>query len=135
MTKPNVTLSQIRLLVDDYAACRDFYRDVLGLEMSFEAEGIFAQFIKGDVTLGVYPKERMAEVLGSAADNGRAGRDAALISFQVENVDEAVEELQAKGVRFLGEPKDQEAWFMRVAYLRDPDGNLIELFHSLAMEA
>lgn len=130
-----IKLSQVRLLVDNYAACRDFYRDVLSLEMTLETEGEFyAQFIKEGVFLGLYKREMMAAVLGTeGADSARAANDTVLIGFEVEDVDQVVEELKAKGVKFVKGPHDQAEWFMRVAHLRDPDGNLIELFHSLPM--
>jgi hypothetical protein len=43
-------------------------------------------------------------------------------------VDEAVERLREHVVR---EPVDQPEWGGRVAYLRDPSGNLLELFQVL----
>jgi hypothetical protein len=35
--------------------------------------------------------------------------------------------LSGRGVQFVTEPHDQEAWVLRVAHLRDPEGNLIEI--------
>ena len=35
--------------------------------------------------------------------------------------------MRSRGAEFLNEPHDQEAWFIRVVHLKDPDGNLIEL--------
>jgi catechol 2,3-dioxygenase-like lactoylglutathione lyase family enzyme len=126
-------LSQLRLLVDDFQACKAFYRDVMGLEMTLETEGeVYAQFIDGEVSLGLYARELMASVVGTEDAGGqRAAKDTALVVFEVENVDAAVKAMRARGAEFLSEPQDQEAWFMRVAHLRDPDGNLIEIFHSL----
>lgn len=129
-------LSQIRLLVDNFAACRDFYRDVLGLELTLETEGEFyAQFIKEGVFLGLYKRQMMAAVVGTeGGDSRRAAQDTVLLGFEVDDVDQAAKELMAKGAEFVKAPHDQAEWLMRVAHLRDPDGNLIELFHSLAME-
>ena len=130
-------LKEIRLLVDDFFACRDFYRDVLGLKLTLETESnSYAQFIDGEVYLGLYRREMMANVVGpTAEDNARAAKDTALIAFEVEDVDAAVVELEARGAQFVREAHDQPEWFMRVAHLRDPDGNLVELFHSLPTEA
>lgn len=44
------------------------------------------------------------------------------------------EEMKKKGVEFVTEPHDQDAWYLRVAHLRDPDGNLVELFNNLRVE-
>lgn len=129
-------LSQIRLLVDNLAACRDFYRDVLGLELTLETEGEFyAQFIKEGVFLGLYKRQMMAAVVGTeGGDSRRVEQDTVLLGFEVDDVDQATKALKARGAEFVKEPHDQAEWFMRVAHLRDPDGNLIELFHSLPME-
>jgi catechol 2,3-dioxygenase-like lactoylglutathione lyase family enzyme len=126
-------LSQVRLLVDNFQACKAFYHDVLGLQITVETEeDVYAQFINGDVSLGIYSRDLMAEVVGaSEAGAARAAKDTALVVFEVEDVDTTVQELKARGAQFVNDPQDQEAWFMRVAHLRDPDGNLIELFHSL----
>ena len=126
-------LNQVRLLVDDFAACRDFYRDILGLELTLEAENeVYAQLIGEGVALGLYRRELMAGVVGRAeAADERGGKDTHLLAFQVEDVDAVVANLKTKGAELVTEPHDQEAWFMRVAHLRDPDGNLIEIFHSL----
>jgi lactoylglutathione lyase len=42
-------------------------------------------------------------------------------------VDATYADLKARGVHFVTEPADQEAWVLRVAHFRDPDGNLIEI--------
>jgi catechol 2,3-dioxygenase-like lactoylglutathione lyase family enzyme len=126
-------LNSVRLLVDNLPACLAFYRDVMGLELMLEAEsGVYAQLIGEGVSLGLYQRELMADVVGTKGEgNERAVKDTALLVFEVENVDASMVALQGKGAQFLNEALDQEAWFMRVAHLRDPDGNLIELFHSI----
>jgi catechol 2,3-dioxygenase-like lactoylglutathione lyase family enzyme len=126
-------LNSVRLLVDNLPDCLAFYRDVMGLEVMLEAEsGVYAQLIGEGVSLGLYQRELMADVVGTkGAGNERAVKDTALLVFEVENVDASMVALQGKGAQFLNEALDQEAWFMRVAHLRDPDGNLIELYHSI----
>ena len=70
----------------------------------------------------------MNEVLGGKLEAG-AG-DPFLINIEVDSVDEAVAALRSKGLEILAGPQDQPEWFMRVAHVRDPAGNLIELYHS-----
>jgi lactoylglutathione lyase len=44
----------------------------------------------------------------------------------VDDIDGAFNELKNKGVEFVKDPYDEPEWGMRIAYLRDPAGNLIE---------
>jgi len=49
------------------------------------------------------------------------------VYFEVEQLDEKVWELEARGVKFFHGPAD-ERWLWREARLRDPSGNVICLF-------
>lgn len=49
------------------------------------------------------------------------------LAFQVDDVDATYAELKAKGVNFHAEPRGEG---LRTAFFRDPDGNILELFHS-----
>ena len=42
-----------------------------------------------------------------------------------------VERLKGSGTAFLTDPHDRPDWGIRVAHLRDPDGNLVELSRRL----
>jgi catechol 2,3-dioxygenase-like lactoylglutathione lyase family enzyme len=59
-----------------------------------------------------------------AAHNSKVG--AAHICFAVEDVLGAYERLSADGIQFLSAPH-QDAFGVRWVYLRDPDGNAVEL--------
>ena len=128
--------SHLRLLIpeDQFEGCKVFYRDVLGLEISLETEeNIYAEFKTEGVLLSLYQRELMASVIseGELPDTSNVGASIALV-FQVENVDQRVDELKSKGVKFITEAHDQAAWHQRVAHFRDPAGNLLEIFQSLA---
>lgn len=119
-------LTHVRLLVDDIENCMDFYANTLGLgEAAVKVEGIYYEFKAGPARLGLYSRQLMQST-GGVAQTARAG-DQALLTFQVADVDAAYRELSAKGAQFVNPPHDQEAWVLRVAHLRDPEGNLIEL--------
>jgi catechol 2,3-dioxygenase-like lactoylglutathione lyase family enzyme len=62
------------------------------------------------------------------ASSGPKG-PAAVVYFECADVDRAFTELTARGVTFEAPPADQ-AWLWREAYLRDPDGNLLCLYHA-----
>jgi predicted enzyme related to lactoylglutathione lyase len=61
------------------------------------------------------------------------GEDRVLISIQVANVDDAVRDLQAKGVQIVQAATDRPQWALRTAHFRDPDSNLIEINHDIPM--
>lgn len=120
-------LTHTRLLVDNVEGCKDFYAHKLALgEPVVSVEGIYYEFTAGPGRLGLYKRELMQSLAGvTPAGTGLADR--ALLTFQVADVDTAYKELSAKSVTFVTEPHDQEAWVLRVAHLRDPEGNLIEI--------
>lgn len=53
------------------------------------------------------------------------------IAFQVSAVDAVYEELSAAGVSFISPPTVSPNNYAKVAFCRDPDGNLIELVEVL----
>lgn len=122
-----MNLTHVRLLVNDMGACRDFYQNKLGLPVQLDVvEGIYCEFVAGDCTLALYKRDLMESVAGVAMAGDRPV-DKVALTFEVADVDATHKELNAKGVKFVTEPHDQEAWVLRVAHLRDPEGNLIEI--------
>jgi lactoylglutathione lyase len=122
-----VRFSQVRLLVDDYPACYRFLNDTLGLECTFggEQDG-YASFKAGMGTLAVFRREEQGEVVEL-----RATGDGSLTVLEVDDVDAEVERL---GEAIVGGPVSKAAWGGRVAYVRDPDGNLFELFQTISTD-
>lgn len=127
-----LTLSYVRLLVGDYSACFRFYRDVLGLEPTFgdETSG-YADFRTGDISLALFDRGEMLEAIQIAPSTTSEGQDRVALIFQAGRVDEAVAELEGKGVQFVTRPTDRPDWGIRVAHFRDPDGTLLEIFAPL----
>jgi len=131
-----VKLSYIRLLVRDFDACVAFYRDVIGFPVAMHIEHAkFAEFDTGVTALEIYDRGQMAEIVGRAAAPATDGAiDHALLTLQVDSVDEGYESLRARGVQFDVPPTDRPDWGARTAHFRDPDGNLLELFQHVPHE-
>ena len=125
-------LTHVRLLVDDFETCSAFYSDKLGLERTVEAPGIYAEFRTGDAIFSLYKRSLQAETLGAELPPKPPDADQAAVIFAVDDVDNAYRTLSERGVEFLGEPHDMTQAFLRVAHLRDPEGNLIEINHPLS---
>ena len=71
----------------------------------------------------------MAEAVELRPDGG----DGAVVVLSVESVDDVVARLRAQGTE-VGDPFDRPDWGIRVAHVRDPDGNLVELYHDIEWE-
>jgi catechol 2,3-dioxygenase-like lactoylglutathione lyase family enzyme len=119
-----VKLSQVRLLVDDFGESFRFYRDVLGLETSFgEDDGPYASFRTEGGAIAIFERGGQAEVVGL-----RLPGDGAVVVLEVDDTDAEVERLRE---HVVAGPVDRTDWGGRVAYLRDPDGHLVELFQQI----
>ena len=107
--------------VDDVAKAREFYGETLGLETS-EENGLMTLHIVGGRDTLVYPKP----------DHTPA--DYTILNFPVDDIDKAVDELVARGVRFErydGMDQDEKG-IMRsggpyIAWFRDPAGNVLSV--------
>lgn len=125
-------LTHVRLLVEDMDRCLAFYRDVLGLDVTLEAgDGIYYELSAGDVLLALFRRDLMGQMLGAELPPP-ARSDAVAFTFQVHDVDTAAETFGERGAELVNGPMDYEVAFLRVAHLRDPEGNLIEINAPLA---
>ena len=115
------------LFVHDLAAAKAFYRDVLGLEPEDEADD-FGSYRVGTASLQLHPagEPRPGVVLGRSGDGVPAQ-----ITFDVEDVDAAIDRVRQLGIEVFDGPKDR-AWGKREAGIRDPEGN--EVYFSQPLE-
>ena len=112
------SLTEVALFTDDVAAVSSFYRSLAGSAAVAEWPG-GSLFAIGDAKILVH--ERAA-----ALDGGPPNEDHFAVS--VADLDAACAALRAAGCEFLVEPRDYQ--WGRSAYLRDPDGRLVELAQS-----
>jgi lactoylglutathione lyase len=110
----------------DLAASVAFYRDVLGGVEAYrfsEDEPVFVTLQLGDSEIGIGG-------VGEAPLHGQPQRPASghriELCVYVDDVDEAAGAARAVGAPVQLEPADQ-SWGERVAYVADPDGNLVML--------
>jgi len=107
--------------VDDVDKAREFYSETLGLEVS-EENGILTLHIAGDRPTIVYPRPNHTPAQYT------------ILNFPVDDIDQAVDDLTARGVRFERyEGFDQdERGIMRaegppIAWFKDPAGNVLSV--------
>lgn len=107
--------------VDDIPKARQFYGETLGLRVS-EENGLLQLHIAGDRDVLVYPKEDHTPATFT------------ILNFPVGDVEAAVDQLAARGVRFEryeGVEQDDKGIFRGegplIAWFKDPAGNILSV--------
>jgi catechol 2,3-dioxygenase-like lactoylglutathione lyase family enzyme len=109
--------------VNDIPRAKDFYGSTLGLEVS-ESHGMLELHLGGGGMVLVYPKDNHEPATFT------------ILNFPVANVDDAVDELTKRGVRFehydFPDSKTDAKGIMRdqgpdIAWFKDPAGNILSV--------
>jgi len=110
-------LNQVTVAATDIPVSVEFYK-TMGLKLIVLSEH-YARFElpEGESTFSLH-----------LASSG-PGDNAPTIYFECADLDGEVARLKAAGVTFDADPVDQR-WLWREAYLRDPSGNVICLYHA-----
>ena len=116
------------LVVSDQDRSREFYRSLLGGQVLIERDPVIMKVANSWLILnegGGPTDDKPTVTLEIPRDPDRAS---AFLNVRVADIAKVYEEWTAKGAQFLTEPKD----FGREirAYVRDPDGHLIEVGQS-----
>jgi predicted enzyme related to lactoylglutathione lyase len=119
-------INYIRLLVDNFSDCFDFYSELIGFEVTWgKRDEDYASFQVNSVTmLSLYKRKSMYDHLGI---NEVKGGPKLVIPIACTDVDVEYERLVGLKQVFIKEPHDVPGWGDRCAHLYDPDGNIIEL--------
>jgi lactoylglutathione lyase len=129
-------LDHTGMAVADLTAARAWFCDVFGLrpELTLRVEALAL-----DIEMLIHPEYGYRlELLhrpGSAADKPASPAEAALregyghIAFEVTDVDAAYGRAMARGARPVVPPGPAPEPGARMAFIADPEGNLIELLH------
>jgi lactoylglutathione lyase len=117
------------VIVQDLDKSLHFYTEVLGLPLGHRS-GDYAQLATGATRLGLYTREAMTKTLGMPLEPTVPHAPGFEIGFKVDNVDAAFTELVKRGATPVTPPITRP-WGQRTAYVRDPDGHLIELAQQL----
>ncbi|MFD3559981.1 VOC family protein [Streptomyces sp. NPDC058686] len=126
-------LAQVRLLVTDFRACYHFYVDVLGLKpQSGAQDGPYEKFslTTGSAGIGLEDRAMMSQIIGDLSDAPDGHRS--LVVLRVDDLDEFCEQIVARGAEILHGPVPMTDR-MRVAHLKDPEDNIVELQEWLLM--
>ncbi len=126
----------VRLLVGDIAASIKFWRDVMGLQMTYGDEAMgYAYFETGSAGIELMTRAGFASALGEASFPRSCVRPPqgypAVLDFRVEDVDAAYTDFVRRGATAIAGPQDRPAWGVRSAHLSDPNGYIVELYSQL----
>jgi lactoylglutathione lyase len=113
------------LVVADPDRSREFYRSLLGGQVLLERDPVIMKVGNTWLTLvtgGGPTDDKPGVSLSAPADPGCAS---GFLNVRVADIAKVYEEWSAAGAKFLTEPKDHGREIR--AYLRDPDGHLIEV--------
>jgi len=113
------------LVVADQARSRDFYQTVFGGQVLLERDPVILKLANSWLILneGGGPTDDKPDVtLTTPVDPNRTS---AFLNIRVADIQQVYRDWTAKGARFLTEPKDHGREIR--AYIRDPDGHLIEV--------
>ena len=128
---PAIDLNNPRLLVLDFERSWKFYTRTLGLKpVSGDGTPPYGEAGSSERFVGIFLRAAMDDLLGPALA-GAGPKDAVSLIFEVPDVDERFETLRAADVEILVAPTDRPLWGLRTLHLRDPDGNLVELYTRL----
>lgn len=118
------------LYVEDVRRTLDFYEAAFGLKRRFLHEsGDFGELDTGTTTLAFSTRKLLAE-LGKNPSAPVEDSPCFEIAFVTENVPAALKQAVAAGAVLVQEPEDMP-WGQTTAYVRDPDGFLVELCTSV----
>jgi lactoylglutathione lyase len=116
------------LVVSDQDRSRDFYQSVFGAMVMLERDPVILKAANSWLILNVGggpTDDKPTVTLAPPTDPDRAS---AFLNIRVADIAAAYAEWSAKGAQFLTEPKDHGREIR--AYIRDPDGHLIEVGQS-----
>ena len=115
----------------DLASAKAFYGDTLGLNVKEEAMHVLSIDLPGGGSLFIYPKKDHAPATFT------------VLNFQVDDIDAAVEELNAKGIAIerydIGEVQPDDKGIYRgkaaghgpdIAWFKDPAGNILSVIQA-----
>ncbi len=124
--------ASIRIITDDVEQIVQFYEQVTGVP-AVRATPAFAQLKLPSATLA-FGHTQTTRLFGGDGVARPADNHSAIVEFLVDDVDAEFERLAPLVERWVQKPTTMP-WGNRSALLRDPDGNLVNLFTPVTDDA
>ena len=113
------------LVVSDQDRSRDFYQSVFGAEVLRDRDPVILALANTRIVLNVGGGPTDDKPTVTLAPPGDPDVSSGFLNLRVRDIAKAYRDWSARGAAFLTEPKDH-GYEIR-AYIRDPDGHLIEV--------
>lgn len=124
-------LTSLRLISKDIKAAVEFYEQTMGANARWYTED-FAELSSDSITIAIGSTRTMQ--MFSEGLTEFAGTKSTIIEFMVKNVDEEYERIKSIASEIIQEPTTMP-WGNRSLLFCDPDGNLINFFTPVSVEA
>jgi catechol 2,3-dioxygenase-like lactoylglutathione lyase family enzyme len=121
-------LTHVCIITNDVARLRAFYVVVLAREPD-EDRPEYVEFRTPGGALSLYALPELERYAPGAT--AAAANRSVMIEFEVGDIDAEHARLRARRIEFVMPPTTQ-SWGNRAAYLRDPEGNLVNLYTRVA---
>ncbi|GAB3150205.1 VOC family protein [Microbacterium neimengense] len=126
-----MNLVSVRIITDDVARLADFYQLITGAAVSRTGD-VFAELATSSATLAIGSSRTVPAFAPGAAEAGH--NRSVIIEFLMADVDAEYARLRDVVDTWVTEPALMP-WGNRAVLLRDPDGNLVNLFTPATEEA
>jgi predicted enzyme related to lactoylglutathione lyase len=126
-----MNFASVRIITDDVDRLVEFYEKVMGVSAERPAP-VFAELVVPSCTLAIAHSQTVH--LFGAGSAVAADNHTVIIEFRVHDVDAEYERLKPFVDEWVKEPTTMP-WGNRAVLFRDPDGNLVNLFTPVTVEA
>lgn len=128
-----MSFTSVRIITTEITPLVQFYESITGIKATIYTED-FAELRSGQATLAIGSTRTLA-LFGGDAIAAPAQNRSVIIEFRVDDVDKKYEELSGFAEAMVVQPPTTMPWGNRSLLLRDPDGNLVNLFAPVTDEA
>lgn len=124
-------LTSLRIISKDIKTAVEFYEQTIGITARWYTED-FAELSTDSITIAIGSTRTMQMFSEGLTDF--AGTKSTIIEFLVKNVDEEYERIKSIASNIIQEPTKMP-WGNRSLLFCDPDGNMINFFTPVSVEA
>ncbi|MCA0987106.1 SMU1112c/YaeR family gloxylase I-like metalloprotein [Guptibacillus algicola] len=124
-------LHHVAVICSDYERSKDFYVNVLGLSIIRETYREERKSYKLDLSVGEHSQiELFSFINAPERPSYPEARGLRHIAFEVDDIDQCVQELRNKGIESIETIRVDELTGKRFTFFQDPDGLPIEMYEN-----